>query len=65
MTNEQVNAARKVASQFPTLRIEATEMQITPYNGETAGATVTVLETTSPNTVKSELHAACVALVNG
>ena len=65
MNNKQLAAARRVANRYPQFRMAQGEDSLTPYDGETAGATVTVLPTTSPEALAAALNVSCAVLANG
>lgn len=65
MNNNQLAAARRVANRYPQFRMVQGDATLTPYNGETAGQSVTILPTTSPDDLARALNVACVVLANG
>ena len=66
MNNAQLAAARKVMSQFPSLRIKKDGWKLTPATkAGTMGTTVEVTETMSTATLTDQLTASCETLSNG
>lgn len=60
MNNDQLAAARRVMSEFPTLRIRKSGWKLTPVApGGATGTTIEVIDTMSPTVLSSRLREAC------